>query len=130
MTVEENPRAKRKSETDQRGKFECSKCKNTFSTKNSWIYHEKYQCGVPPRYQCSYCPYKSRKSANVKKHSIRMHKGRDPVIVQLWKPVLKSGEFPCPNKNCGRVYKLTDSLKYHLNYECGKKLPTKFKRCE
>ncbi|XP_057329563.1 sex determination protein fruitless-like isoform X9 [Microplitis mediator] len=111
-------------------KLKCPNCDSLFSNKRGWSSHVKFQCGKPPRYQCSHCDYRSHKSSNVKKHSKRMHKNLECIVVELYNPCVKKGDFVCPNESCQRVYKLVTSLRTHLKYECGKERRIKCAHCD
>lgn len=61
--------------------YSCHKCGNVFTRKNNLYNHLKFQCGQLPRFNCPYCPYRTRHSSNVRSHIRRMHP--DQVVYVL-----------------------------------------------
>ena len=55
--------------------FFCEKCHRSYRNRSSLVCHLRYECGIPPRLTCSYCPYKSHRPGNLDGHIRRMHPG-------------------------------------------------------
>ncbi|XP_054287652.1 zinc finger protein 425-like [Macrosteles quadrilineatus] len=80
------------------GRFHCLRCNGSYKHKRDLRKHLKLECGVPPKFQCPLCPYKSK---------------RDDSFDSL----VKDGRFYCPR--CPSSYKYKYDLKKHLKLECG-----------
>lgn len=53
--------------------YNCYRCFKTYKYKESLYKHIKYECGIEPQFQCTFCPYKSKQRTNIKRHTIFKH---------------------------------------------------------
>lgn len=53
--------------------FLCKKCGKGYTNKHALYCHERYDCSLEKHLKCSYCPYKSSRAYNMKKHTWRNH---------------------------------------------------------
>ena len=68
-----------------REKFPCPSCSSLFTRKDNLQNHLKYECGQPARFNCPYCPYRTKNSSNVRAHVRRIHPGREVYVVDVAK---------------------------------------------
>lgn len=61
-------------------------CKSVFNDKSNRNRHVNYQCGKPPRFQCSHCFYKSHHKAHVKTHAKSKHPDVNSHVIELYNP--------------------------------------------
>ncbi|XP_023313325.1 longitudinals lacking protein, isoforms A/B/D/L isoform X16 [Trichogramma pretiosum] len=54
-------------------KFKCDECPGLFSTKYRLDYHKKKECKAEKTFSCSYCDYKSKWNAHVRRHVEKVH---------------------------------------------------------
>ncbi|KAE8747843.1 hypothetical protein FOCC_FOCC005455 [Frankliniella occidentalis] len=59
----------------------CEACGRLYNHRASYYCHRKYECGKEPQFQCPYCPQRSKRIGNLKKHVLTVHPGQPP-----WKP--------------------------------------------
>ncbi|XP_034250888.1 zinc finger protein 771-like [Thrips palmi] len=59
----------------------CEGCGRVYNHRASYYCHRKYECGKEPQFQCPYCPHRSKRIGNLKKHVVTLHPGQLP-----WKP--------------------------------------------
>lgn len=53
--------------------------------------HYRYECGRPPRYQCMYCPSRSKRQGDIYKHVRTKHPNKEVKLVKLyWKLILEA----------------------------------------
>ncbi|XP_011505891.1 PREDICTED: zinc finger and SCAN domain-containing protein 26-like [Ceratosolen solmsi marchali] len=52
----------------------CEQCGKTYKRACSLIRHKKYECGQPPRYACSHCPYMAKYRTHLLTHIAHRHK--------------------------------------------------------
>lgn len=64
-------------------KFPCPNCTSVFSRKGGLTYHQKFECGQNPRFNCPYCSYCARHISNARRHVRKCHPGRDVYTVDL-----------------------------------------------
>ncbi|XP_076287975.1 longitudinals lacking protein, isoforms A/B/D/L-like [Lasioglossum baleicum] len=64
-------------------KFPCSNCTSVFSRKGGLTYHQKFECGQKPRFNCPYCTYRARHISNARRHVRKCHPGREVYTVDL-----------------------------------------------
>ncbi|XP_026830802.1 zinc finger protein 813-like [Ooceraea biroi] len=97
----------------QRGKYICPNpnCARSFNWKGNLTRHLKYECGLQPRFKCPHCHY----CCKVKGINGSFKAFGRSFIGDIDSEV----RFPCPNRNCGRVFNWKRNLTRHLKYECG-----------
>ncbi|XP_069702166.1 longitudinals lacking protein, isoforms H/M/V-like isoform X20 [Periplaneta americana] len=49
-------------------RFKCSACGRHYVHQSSFIRHRNMECGKEPRFQCPYCPKKSKRKSNIAAH--------------------------------------------------------------
>ena len=54
----------------------CEKCGKAYKRACSLIRHKKYECGQPPRFPCSYCPYMAKYKTHLITHVAHRHKDK------------------------------------------------------
>ncbi|XP_012060738.1 PREDICTED: longitudinals lacking protein, isoforms A/B/D/L [Atta cephalotes] len=54
-------------------RYQCPRCRKSYSTKSAVTAHYKYDCGKPPRFECPYCGMLSKKKFNVQDHIRHKH---------------------------------------------------------
>ncbi|XP_076682770.1 longitudinals lacking protein, isoforms A/B/D/L-like [Andrena cerasifolii] len=64
-------------------KFPCANCTSVFSRKGGLTYHQKFECGQKPRFNCPYCTYRARHISNARRHVRKCHPGREVYTVDL-----------------------------------------------
>ncbi|XP_068976233.1 protein jim lovell-like isoform X14 [Bombus flavifrons] len=64
-------------------KFPCGNCTSVFSRKGGLTYHQKFECGQKPRFNCPYCNYCARHISNARRHVRKCHPGREVYTVDL-----------------------------------------------
>lgn len=53
--------------------FECSACgKNYLHQRNLWR-HSTQECGKEPKFQCPFCPHRSKRKFNIETHIKHKH---------------------------------------------------------
>ena len=55
--------------------FSCPRCLAGYSHKRNLQRHLLLECGQPPRYQCPYCPHRSKRRNQLIFHIRRVHHG-------------------------------------------------------
>lgn len=60
--------------------FRCGKCGKNYLSRNHLARHQKYECGVEPKFQCPYCPYRCKIKGNLGSHVRRRHPNREQVL--------------------------------------------------
>lgn len=83
--------------------FACHQCNRSYKRRSHLNQHLKFECGVPAQFQCSYCPFLSKRFENLKSHIISRHKDQ---------PYLP---FRCRHCNFSATDKV--SLKRHIFVE-------------
>lgn len=53
--------------------YKCENCDKSYLRKRCLWRHRKYECGMEPQFDCKYCPYKSKQSYYLKRHTICKH---------------------------------------------------------
>ncbi|XP_058796159.1 myoneurin-like [Phymastichus coffea] len=53
----------------------CSKCNKSYLRSDHLSRHLQYECGIPPRFLCGYCPRRCRHKHNIMGHIKKLHKG-------------------------------------------------------
>ncbi|XP_053594328.1 sex determination protein fruitless isoform X36 [Microplitis demolitor] len=102
--------------------FACTNanCNKSFQSKSRCNYHMKHVCNKPPRFGCGYCVYKSYQLRNMRKHSASYHRGLDIKVIEFHDNSVNIPYYRCPNVNCKKKFKNTQTLNVHINFECGK----------
>uniref|UniRef100_T1I1E0 C2H2-type domain-containing protein n=1 Tax=Rhodnius prolixus TaxID=13249 RepID=T1I1E0_RHOPR len=130
-----------------RKKIKCAGCQKPYKNSASLRYHQKYECGIAPRFACSYCSYKAKRNTTLKTHMLLKHSELDFMIPSGEKVRPKSKlsvkkyltkedknkdrsiqsrdetelremkKFACDV--CQRSYTYKRSLWGHKKYECG-----------
>lgn len=49
-------------------RYKCSVCGKHYVHQSSFIRHRNMECGKEPRFQCPYCPMKSKRKSNIAAH--------------------------------------------------------------
>ena len=57
-----------------KGSYTCPKCNKQYCYIGNLKMHLKYECGLEPQFQCSYCPLRSKLKGNLMKHIRRKHR--------------------------------------------------------
>ncbi|XP_011500728.1 PREDICTED: zinc finger protein 169-like [Ceratosolen solmsi marchali] len=73
--------------------YQCSDCDRGYTFLTSLWRHQKYECGVEPRFACSICKTKFSQKGSTR------------------------SQLSC--RNCGRSYSRRDNLQRHLRFVCG-----------
>lgn len=105
-------------------------CPKTFKTPEDRDVHAFNACGIPPQFKCGYCRYSSYLVLNIKRHIADQHPDAEMKIIKLSDSVDESNFYPCPNDNCGKIYKRSVYLRVHLRNECGKSPKYKCGYCD
>nr|XP_012150728.1 PREDICTED: longitudinals lacking protein, isoforms J/P/Q/S/Z-like isoform X3 [Megachile rotundata] len=61
----------------------CPKCGRSFNWRYNLQHHLKYACGQSPRFNCPYCPYRTKHTSNVRAHVRRKHPEREVYVIDL-----------------------------------------------
>lgn len=67
----------KRSEFVKEGYLNASKCHRCFKVYNHYrnlIRHLTTECGLQPKFQCPFCPFKCKQKPNVQSHIKRVHK--------------------------------------------------------
>ncbi|KAL6263989.1 hypothetical protein P5V15_004070 [Pogonomyrmex californicus] len=64
-------------------KFPCANCSSAFTRKGGLTYHQKFECGQKPRFNCPYCIYRAGHISNARRHVRKCHPGRDVYTIDL-----------------------------------------------
>ncbi|XP_076621687.1 zinc finger Y-chromosomal protein 1-like [Colletes latitarsis] len=89
----------------------CRACGNEYMCFSSLKRHVREECGQPPKYQCPYCPKRTKLRCNLLKH---MHFG---LLHWVRTPSMPRRVYPCGK--CQKIYANASSLYRHLKLECG-----------
>lgn len=52
----------------------CIDCGKIYKQWGNLSRHQKYECGVLPRFMCFYCPHRSKRRAHMESHILLRHK--------------------------------------------------------
>ncbi|CAB0028150.1 unnamed protein product [Trichogramma brassicae] len=55
----------------------CGKCGKAYKHNSHLVQHEKYECQQPPRFGCMYCPYRSKRKTDIRRHIRIKHQDKD-----------------------------------------------------
>lgn len=53
--------------------YQCHQCMRTYKHKNTLARHLRYECQQYPSFACPYCPYASKRKADLQTHIHRRH---------------------------------------------------------
>ena len=53
--------------------YKCGKCMKGYKYKVNLTKHIRYECDVEPKFNCPFCPYKSKQKGNLKTHVFKKH---------------------------------------------------------
>ncbi|KAF0768091.1 longitudinals lacking protein, isoforms N/O/W/X/Y-like isoform X19 [Aphis craccivora] len=93
--------------------FVCVRCDRKYKYVRNLKKHQRYQCGVPPQFQCKICSNFFTQKSSLRGHMRTVH--LLDIIRRCRKPTNRC-EFIC---GCGRIYKYRRNLTRHKRYECG-----------
>lgn len=60
--------------------FRCPKCGREYRTKYTCSRHTRLECGLPAKYWCSECDFRSKHKHNLKQHFESVHLGKRLVV--------------------------------------------------
>ncbi|XP_022186349.2 longitudinals lacking protein, isoforms A/B/D/L isoform X4 [Nilaparvata lugens] len=68
---------KKSTSLDEKGEkgFTCDRCGKVYCSRATLLFHQKNECGRPPRYECPQCSKKFHQKGNMKRHFILIHRG-------------------------------------------------------
>jgi DNA-directed RNA polymerase subunit RPC12/RpoP len=53
--------------------YNCSQCGRMYMWKSTLHRHMKFECGKEPNIHCPYCPYRTKRTDELKKHMRKIH---------------------------------------------------------
>lgn len=53
--------------------YKCIQCGRIYMWKSTLQRHMKFECGKEPNIHCPYCPYRTKRSDELKKHMRKIH---------------------------------------------------------
>jgi len=59
--------------------FYCNNCGRSYKYKRGLSNHQKYECGVQPKFSCNYCLKKFAQKGTLRSHLVIVHKFIGPV---------------------------------------------------
>lgn len=68
----------------------CMQCGKSYRHAHHLKRHLKFECGVPPKFFCAYCPQRSKHKSDIKNHVIRCHKDQPLNFYMLWSDLSES----------------------------------------
>ncbi|XP_033209046.1 zinc finger protein 677-like [Belonocnema kinseyi] len=71
-------------------KYKCEKCARSYIQKKHLNRHEKFECGVIPRFRCTFCAKLFKRKYDLNNHVDRMHQTSN-----LKKPILRHNCNQC-----------------------------------
>lgn len=74
MPVPQSPQEMKAVMDSIKGSYTCPKCNNKYCYIGNLKMHLKYECGLEPQFQCSYCPHRSKLKGNLMKHIRTKHR--------------------------------------------------------
>ncbi|KAL1129445.1 hypothetical protein AAG570_013971 [Ranatra chinensis] len=119
--------------------FKCESCGKLYAYLRGLRQHKKYECGKDPQFKCSYCPYRAKQKANLKRHIFLWHNQsssfyfcdlcpyRTKIEPQLTlhyalfhKTYKRSPKLVIFCSRCRRRFTHPGRLRRHIETECGK----------
>lgn len=72
-------------------RFKCpnEKCDRIYVTMYSLARHREFECQLPPRYKCGYCPFLASYEDNVVRHCKNCHKDKIALVIDSKKTTKK-----------------------------------------
>nr|XP_012225959.1 PREDICTED: zinc finger protein 17-like [Linepithema humile] len=136
-----------------RVEYRCDRCGKIYKYRYTLLRHKHNECGQEPKFQCPYCPLKTKQRGHVYRHIRRCHRGslksrsnlskslqpentifpsmlpiKDlAVLAPFW--TIKPREFPFRCERCGKGYQHRGTLLRHTRHECGKEPQFKCPYC-
>ncbi|EZA51243.1 Zinc finger and SCAN domain-containing protein [Ooceraea biroi] len=111
----QSPYEDERSQNEKKSKKEhmCFRCKRVYAFFTSLWRHQKYECGVEPKFACSICKSRFAQKSNLERLA---HDVKDGYVPQGVTDIPIS-PLMCPQ--CGRTYKMKRNLRTHMKFECG-----------
>ncbi|KAL0132411.1 hypothetical protein PUN28_000283 [Cardiocondyla obscurior] len=63
--------------------YYCPRCGGAFNWRYNLQHHLKFACGQSPRFNCPYCPFRTKHTSNVRAHVRRKHPNREVYVVDI-----------------------------------------------
>ncbi|XP_077258202.1 uncharacterized protein LOC143895167 isoform X11 [Temnothorax americanus] len=63
--------------------YYCPRCGGSFNWRYNLQHHLKFACGQSPRFNCPYCPFRTKHTSNVRAHVRRKHPDREVYVVDI-----------------------------------------------
>lgn len=70
------------------GRFGCTKCQNSYTQITNLRRHLKYECGIPPQFECSICRKRFVYKFRMKQHQMLTHAHLEPSN-EVYLPIKK-----------------------------------------
>jgi hypothetical protein len=58
-------------------------CGKVYSQNKNLQYHMRYECGKEPRFQCPYCPHRTKRKNNLMLHISSQHSEAHNVSLRM-----------------------------------------------
>lgn len=58
----------RKRWPDDEDDAHCDRCGRAYKSINALESHKRLECGLPPKFVCYYCEYRSKRKSDIKRH--------------------------------------------------------------
>ncbi|XP_023703652.1 longitudinals lacking protein isoform X22 [Cryptotermes secundus] len=68
-----NPLALQQASSYTTHPYKCGQCGRIYMWKSTLHRHMKFECGKEPNIQCPYCPYRTKRTDELKKHMRKIH---------------------------------------------------------
>lgn len=59
----------------------CPRCGKGYVFHKSLTRHQRYECGLAPRFRCPHCMFRSKQQSHIREHIKRKHQGEQVYIV-------------------------------------------------
>ncbi|XP_075225729.1 zinc finger X-chromosomal protein-like [Lycorma delicatula] len=105
--------------------YPCHKCGKVYKWKTARTSHLKNECGLEPKFKCSYCDYRSKWQHNLKTHieafteTVRLVGEYKRLSIIIDTVVSEDGTPRYPCYNCGKTYIKKQYRNSHMKHECG-----------